>query len=98
MVRWFRSRKRKENKRKEKKRKEKSTLKYTMSPSPLPVVGIEDESYFTILKKSCHARIPDPTRMADPNRVRGARLCIGTLIDLLFFRAELVPVGIQQFM
>ena len=25
-----------------------------MSPSPFPVLGIEDESYFTILKKSIH--------------------------------------------
>ena len=49
MVRGFRSIKRKENK-----RKEKSTLKYTMSPSPLPGLGIEDGSYFTILKKSIY--------------------------------------------
>ena len=38
--------------------------------------------------------IPDPTRMADQNRVRGARLYTGTLIDWFFPRAELVPVVI----
>ena len=43
----------------------------------------------------CHTPIPDPTRMADPNQVRGARLCTGTLIDRFFLRAELVPVVIQ---
>ena len=37
----------------------------------------------------------DPTRMAGSNRVRGARLYTGTLIDLFFLKAELVPVGIQ---
>ena len=26
----------------------------------------------------CHTPIPDPTRMADPNRVRGVRLSTGT--------------------
>ena len=43
----------------------------------------------------CHTPIPCPTRKADPNRVRGARLYTGTLIDLFFLRAKLVPVGIQ---
>ena len=38
---------------------------------------------------------PGPTRLADPNRVRGARLSIGTLIHRFFLRAEPVPVGIQ---
>ena len=38
---------------------------------------------------------PDPTRMADPNQVRGARLYTGTLVDRFFLRAELVPVVIQ---
>ena len=27
----------------------------------------------------CHAPIPDPTQMMDPNRVRDARPCTGTL-------------------
>ena len=43
---------------------------------------------------ACHTPIPDPTRMADPNRVR-ARDCILGLIDLFFLRVELVPVVIQ---
>ena len=42
----------------------------------------------------CHAPIPDPTRMADPNRVRARDYILG-LIDLFFLRAELVPVVIQ---
>ena len=39
----------------------------------------------------CHTPILGPTRMADPNRVRGARLYTGTLY-LFFFslRAELI--------
>ena len=43
----------------------------------------------------CHTPIPGPTRMANPNQVRDARLYTGTLIDLFFLIAELVPVGIQ---
>ena len=31
---------------------------------------------------------PDPIRMADPNRVWGARLSTGTLIDQFFLRAD----------
>ena len=38
---------------------------------------------------------PDPTRMADPNRVRGARLSTRTLVDRFFLRVELVPVVIH---
>ena len=38
---------------------------------------------------------PGPSRMADPNQIRGARLYIGTLIDRFFLRAELVLVIIQ---
>ena len=38
--------------------------------------------------------VPDPTRSADPNRVRARDYILG-LIDLFFFRAELVPVVIQ---
>ena len=34
-----------------------------------------------IYEYTCHTPIPDPTRMADPDRVRGARLYTGTLID-----------------
>ena len=30
----------------------------------------------------CHAPIPGPTQMADPNRVRDARPCTGTLSDI----------------
>ena len=42
----------------------------------------------------CHTPIPDPTRLADPNRVRARDYILG-LIDLFFLRAELVPVVIQ---
>ena len=47
------------------------------------------ETRYTVMPGS------DPTRLAGPNLVRGARLYTGTLIDLFFQRAELVPVGIQ---
>ena len=33
----------------------------------------------------CHTPIPGPTRLADPNRVRGARPCIGTLYLIFIF-------------
>ena len=39
--------------------------------------------------------IPDPTRLADPNRVRDATLYTGTHFDMFFFRAKLVPVVMQ---
>ena len=42
----------------------------------------------------CHTPIPDPTRLADLNRVRARDYILG-LLDLLFLRAELVPVVIQ---
>ena len=41
----------------------------------------------------CHTPIPGPTRLVDPNRVRGARPYTGTLYLIFFFKAELVPVG-----
>ena len=34
---------------------------------------------------SCHTLIPGPTRLADPNRVRGARPYTGTLYLFFFF-------------
>ena len=33
----------------------------------------------------CHTPIPGPTRLADPNRVRGAIPCTGTLYLIFFF-------------
>ena len=43
----------------------------------------------------CHAPIPGPTRLANPNRFRGAKPYTWTLYFFFFFRAELVPVSIQ---
>ena len=37
------------------------------------------------LKTECHALIPGPTRLADPNRVQGARLKTRTLCLFFFF-------------
>ena len=45
----------------------------------------------------CHTPIPGPTRLADPNRVRGARPYTGTLY-LFFFKAELVPMGMAHIL
>ena len=46
-----------------------------------------------------HSLDPDPTQLADPNRSPGREtiytIYTGTLIDLFFLRAVLVPVGIQ---
>ena len=49
---------------------------------------------------------PGPTRLADPNRSLGRETiytiyilyCTGTLIDLFFLKAILVPVVYKQFM
>ena len=49
---------------------------------------------------------PGPTRLADPNRSPGRETiytiyilyCTGTLIDLFFLRAVLVPVVYKQFL
>ena len=38
-----------------------------------------------MLGNTCHAPIPGPTRLADPNRVRGARLYTGTLYRFFLF-------------
>ena len=45
----------------------------------------------------CHAPIPSPTQLADPNRVRVARPDTGTLYQI-FFKAELVPVGMAHIL
>ena len=49
-------------------------------------------------KFSCHAPNPGPTRLADPNRVRGARLRIGTLYLIFFFKSQLAPVGMAHIL
>ena len=38
------------------------------------------------IRMVCHAPIPGPTRLADPNRVRGARPYIGTLYLIFFLK------------
>ena len=43
----------------------------------------ENLSPATLLR--CHAPIPGPTRLADPNRARGARPYTGTLYLIFFF-------------
>ena len=50
-----------------------------------------------IYDSACHTPIPGPTRLADPNRFRGARTYTGTLY-LIFFRAEIVPVGMAHIL
>ena len=70
------------------------TVFLTLSLGMREGVG-EDSSYGIGHEDICHTSIPGPTQMADLNRVRGARLYTRTLIGLFFFRAELVPVGIQ---
>ena len=65
---------------------ESSNFKKTCS-LPL-VVGVKIDN------ELCQAPIPSLTRLADLNRFQGAKPYIGTLY-LFFFRAELIPVGIQ---
>ena len=45
---------------------------------------------------NCHAPIPGQTRLADPNRVRGARHKTGTLF--FFFKSQPVPVGMAHIL
>ena len=49
--------------------------------STLSLVG----SFKLVRDYLCHAPIPGPTRMMDPNRVRGARLKTRTLYLIFFF-------------
>ena len=44
----------------------------------IPLCAIADD-------RTCHAPISGPTRLVDPNRVRGARLRTGTLYLIFFF-------------
>ena len=46
---------------------------------------------------NCHTPIPGPTRLADPNRVRGTRPYTGTFLFFLK-KAELVPVGMAYIL
>ena len=46
----------------------------------------------------CHTPIPGPTKLADPNRVRGTRLRTGTLYLIFFFKSKLVPVGMAHIL
>ena len=45
----------------------------------------------------CHAPIPGPTLLADPNGVRGVRPYTGTLYHI-FFKSKLVPVGMAHIL
>ena len=48
---------------------------------------------------TCHAPNPGPTRLEDPNRVRGARLKTGTLyLIFFFFKSRTVPVGMAHIL
>ena len=49
-------------------------------------------------KRKCHTPIPDPTRLADPNRVRSARTYTGTFYLIFFLKDELVPVGMGHIL
>ena len=41
----------------------------------------------------CHSPIPGPTRLVDPNRVRGTRPYIGTLLSDFFFQSRTCTCG-----
>ena len=68
-----------------------SNLSYTHTGVPIGTIE------FILIRSlyggtRCHAPIPGPTRLADPNRVRGVRLKTGTLYLIFFFKIELVLV------
>ena len=62
----------------------------TYSAPPVPH-ALHDDDADVIDGDLCHAPVPDPTQMADLNRVRAQDYILG-LIDLFFLRAELIPV------
>ena len=65
---------------------------YTVScsESPHPLMLSED--------LLCHAPNPDPTRLADPNRVRDTRPRTGTLYLIFFLKNRTVPVGMAHIL
>ena len=60
----------------------------------------ECDRAFTHIKQylPCHTPILGPTRLADPNLVRGARPYTGTLYLIFFFKDKLVPVGMAHIL
>ena len=50
-------------------------------------------SKITLSDYNCHAPIPGPTRLADSNRVRGARLKTGTLYLIFFLKSQTGTCG-----
>ena len=56
------------------------------------------EKYRIFTDHKCHTPIPAPTRLADLNRVRGARIYTRTLYLIFFFKAELVLVGMAHIL
>ena len=56
-----------------------------LSFGPGPGVLGPAEFWAWSLGWACHTPIPGPTRLADPNRVRGARPYTGTLYLIFFF-------------
>ena len=49
-------------------------------------------TYAKFLRDLCHAPDPGPTRLANPNRFRGAKPYTGTPFFFFFFRADLISV------
>ena len=66
-----------------------------------PAVPMRDEHVVgsttaSMNQPPCHALIPGPTRMTDPNRVRDARPNTGTLNLIFFFKSQLALVGMAH--
>ena len=72
-------------------KKMEGVLAYTPSiPFPQRLQKSRREEQFSkFLDIFCHAPIPGPTRLADQNRVRGARLRTGTLYLIFFLKVNL---------
>ena len=64
------------------------------SKKPSEPFAIVWERYKDLLHALCHAPIPGPTRLADPNRFPGRETIYWDSLPDFFFKTELVPVGV----
>ena len=53
----------------------------------------------SLIESHCHAPIPSPTRLADPNRFPGRETKYwDSLPDFFFFKSQLAPVGMAHIL
>ena len=68
-------------------------LKKAMSTTPTLAMPNFEEPFTIETNASCQAPIPGPTRLANPNRFRGAKPYIRDSLSVLFFRSLTYTCG-----